>query len=286
MGSHQPSSLFLEIAFQPVVQGYSDILIAELSEVGFDSFNEEDTVLFAYIKEMDFNEGEIHQVLNKYPNLKDLFWSVTRMPEENWNAIWESSYEPVLVAGRCYIRAPFHPASGIRHPASIIDIVIEPKMSFGTAHHETTSLMIESLLDEVVIGKTVLDMGCGTGVLAILASKMGAGRVVAIDYDKWAVENALENVIKNNTSTIDVIRGDASDIPLEQFDVILANINRNTLIEQIPSYATALKKGGGLFLSGFYTEDLPTVEAYAGKHGLRISGTRVKNNWMVAKFNG
>jgi ribosomal protein L11 methyltransferase len=285
MSTIPPSSIFLEIAFQPVVQSYSDILIAELSEAGFDSFNEEEAVLFAYIRESDFNEHAIYQVLQKYPDLKDLFWSVTRMPEKNWNELWESSYEPVLVAGRCYIRAPFHPASGIQDQASRIEIVIEPKMSFGTAHHETTSLMIEALLDEDLTGKAVLDMGCGTGVLAILASRMGASRVVAIDNDPWAVENATENVLKNNTRTIDVIQGDTTVIPPEQFDVILANINRNTLIEQIQSYATVLRKGGSLFLSGFYTEDLPALEACASANGLGIIFSRSKNNWIVAKFN-
>jgi len=325
INSIPPTYLLLEITFQPVSPGWSDILIAELAEIGFDSFNEEETMLLAYIPEADFDEMAIHDVVQKYPELRDLFWRVTRIPEENWNAIWENSYEPVLIAGRCYIRAPFHPplkamsheaqgtkvegrgswvmgrgvdrpASGIRHSyhcearsdaaaVSVFEIVIEPKMSFGTAHHETTSLMIESLLEEDVTNKAVLDMGCGTGVLAILASKMGAGLVVAIDFDERAVDNAIENVAKNNTGTIDVIKGDSSDIPKEPFDVILANINRNTLMEQIPVYANTLGAGGRLFLSGFYTEDLPSIEGHALAFGLRLTDSRSKNNWIIAKFN-
>ncbi|MBE0648608.1 MAG: 50S ribosomal protein L11 methyltransferase [Bacteroidales bacterium] len=285
MNNHQPSSLFLELAFQPVPEGWSDILIAELAETGFNSFTEEEGLLLAYIPESDFNEMAVHQIVQKYPDLKDLFWSITRMPDKNWNAIWESSYEPVLIADRCYIRAPFHPASDIRHPVSVIDIIIEPKMSFGTAHHETTSLMIEALLEEDVTDQAILDMGCGTGILAILASKMGAKRILAVDFDERAVENSMENVMKNNTGNVDVKLGDDPAVAGDPFDVILANINRNTLIEQIPSYAASLRAGGRMFLSGFYSEDLPAIDACAKEQGLSLSGTRMKNNWIVAKFH-
>lgn len=278
--NQNPSSIYLEVAFQPVTTGWSDILIAELSEAGFDSFHEEEEMLLGYISEADFNEMAIHRAVQKYPELKTVVWSVAKMPDKNWNAIWESSYEPVLIAGRCYIRAPFHPPA----TASVIDIVIEPKMSFGTAHHETTSLMIESLLKEELTGKRVLDMGCGTGVLAILASKLGAARVVAIDFDERAVENSIENVAKNNTSSVDVIQGEAADIPSEEFDLILANINRNTLIDQIPSYARVMGSGGILFLSGFYSEDLPAIEARALESGLRLAASGSKHNWVTAKF--
>ncbi|MBN1198838.1 MAG: 50S ribosomal protein L11 methyltransferase, partial [Bacteroidales bacterium] len=165
-----------------------------------------------------------------------------------------------------------------------IEIIIEPKMSFGTAHHETTSLMVEALLEEDLTGKAVLDMGCGTGVLAILASRMGAGKVVAIDVDERAVENARENFEKNHATDGIVVQGDDSAIPEEQFDVILANINLNTLIKQMPAYAGALGAGGILFLSGFYLEDLTVIEECAARLNLGRSGIRKKNNWIVAKF--
>ncbi|NQV02186.1 MAG: 50S ribosomal protein L11 methyltransferase [Bacteroidia bacterium] len=278
--------VYLELAFSTIPEGFVEILTAELAEIGFDSFSEEEHLLLAYIPEDTFDEMKVNQVVQKYPVLKDLFWSVIRIPDKNWNEVWERSYEPVLIAGRCYIRAPFHPPlEDIGHEAHCFEIIIEPKMSFGTAHHETTSLMIDALLEEEVEGKDVLDMGCGTGVLAILASKMGANRIVAIDYDERAVDNALENVEKNNTGNIDVIQGDASGIPVEPFDVILANINRNTLLEQILAYVEALRAGGRLFLSGFYIEDLPVIEKIAAKHGLSLAGSRSKNNWIAAKFN-
>ena len=303
--------IFLEVEFTPVPEGWADILIAELTEIGFDGFSEEGTTLLAYIREEDFNELLIHEVIQKYPSLRSTTWSVTKMPDKNWNEVWESSYDPVLIAGKCYIRAPFHPpleamrheahlssyptpksrdlrfatTSSIQHPGSSIEIIIEPKMSFGTAHHDTTSLMIEALLEEEVAGQDVLDMGCGTGVLAILASRMGASSVVAIDHDERAVENTLENIAKNNTGTIDVIQGDASGIPEDPYDMILANINRNTLIGQIPAYAKALRTGGRLLMSGFYTEDLPVIEECAAEHGLSLAGSRTENNWMAAKFN-
>lgn len=298
MNSIQLPTLFLELAFQPVPEGWSEILIAELSEAGFDSFHEDEEALLAYIPETAFDKNVVHQLMQKYPELKEVSWSVNRMPEKNWNAIWESSYKPVMIAGRCYIRAPFHPAYSIRNsrfairethyqvpdPGSLIEIIIEPKMSFGTAHHETTSLMIEALLEEELTGKSVLDMGCGTGILAILASRMGAHNVIAIDVDERAVENAKENFAKNNTMDGIVIQGDDAAIPEERFDVILANINRNTLIEQMPSYADALGTGGILFLSGFYSEDLPAIEECAAGLNLGRTDVRKKNNWIVAKF--
>ncbi|MFH0761055.1 MAG: 50S ribosomal protein L11 methyltransferase [Bacteroidota bacterium] len=299
----------LEVAFHSIPAGYSEILVAELSEIGFDSFHEEEFALLAFIREKDFNESLIREIIQKFPGLRTVVWRVSRIPDKNWNEIWESNYEPVLIAGKCYIRAPFHTpfeamrhepqATNQKHPATIViarsvttkqqqpihDIIIEPKMSFGTAHHETTALMIEWLLEEEVNGKTVLDMGCGTGVLAILAHKMGAQTVVAIDNDKWAYENASENILKNNAGTIHVIQGDVQDIPGLPYDLILANINRNVLMEQIPVYAQHLTPGGIFFLSGFYTSDLPVIRERAKENGFRFIGTRIKNDWMAVKFS-
>ena len=276
----------LEVAFAPVPEAVIEILIAELTEIGFDSFNEDENSLLAYISEEFFDESVIQQVIPKYPLLKDVYWRVTRMPLKNWNELWENSYEPVLIAEKCYIRAPFHPASGIQHLASnIYEIIIEPKMSFGTAHHETTALMIEWLLGEDVSGKIVLDIGCGTGVLAILALQMGAAEVFAIDYDIWAFENASENVVRNNAGEIRVIHGDVNDIPEKPFDLILANINRNVLLNQVQTYSNALKAGGTLLMSGFYSEDLPVIREQAAEQGFRFVDAREMNNWIVAKFN-
>ena len=286
---------YLEVAFASVPEVMVEIFMAELAETGFDSFKEEEDTLLAYIPEELFVEPAIQKVIQKYRKLKEVFWSVIPLPDKNWNEQWESSYEPVLIAGRCYIRAPFHPASSIdviasgakqQHPASsLYEIIIEPKMSFGTAHHETTALMIEWLLEEDVSGKTVLDMGCGTGVLAILAFQMGAAEVFAIDNDKWAFENTSENVFKNKAREIHVIHGDINEIPKKKVNLLLANINKNVLLEQIPVYANALYEGGTLFLSGFYSDDLPVIRERGEEQHLRFVGTREKNNWMVVKFN-
>jgi len=300
---------YFEVSFSPVPEDYLDILIAELVETGFDSFNEEENTLLAYISEEFFDETAIQKIIQKYPELKEAFRSITRMPDKNWNELWESRYEPVLIADKCYIRTPFHPpypspnpspsregsksplgdlgvSSRIQDPgSSFFEIIIEPKMSFGTAHHETTVLMIEWLLEEDVSGKMVLDMGCGTGVLAILAFQMGAAEVFAIDHDQWAFENVSENVLKNSAGEIQVIHGDINDIPEKPVDLILANINRNVLLDQIPVYANALKDGGTLLMSGFYSQDLPVIREKAEAQHLRFVDAREKNNWMVVKFN-
>jgi len=280
----------IEMTFQQIPEGYGDILTAELLEAGFTGFSGGESALLGYIGETAFNENMIRRIIIKYPQLRNIRWSITRLPDKNWNEEWERNYDPVLIAGTCYIRAPFHapyPASRIPDPESHIEIIIEPKMSFGTAHHETTALMIEWLLDENVSGKKILDMGCGTGVLAILTQKLNAQSVVAIDNDKPAYENACENIRKNNTSpnhVIHVIHGDEYDIPDQIFELILANINRNILMEQIPAYARHLTPGGILFVSGFYAEDFPAIRKKATETGFKLTGTRMKNEWMAVKF--
>lgn len=284
---------YLEVSFNSYPPGYGEILIAELGEIGFDSFSEEENLLLAYIPEYTYNEHAVHRIIQKYPELTGLNFDIVSLPEKNWNEVWESNYKPVLVAGRCLIRAPFHPswedmsheAKTMGHKASGIEIIIEPKMSFGTAHHETTALMIELLLEEHLVGDSVLDMGCGTGVLAILAAKLGARKVVAIDNDPWAATNAKENKERNNCPSVDVILGEALNIPDDGFDLILANINRNILMEQIPVYACRIRPGGRIFLSGFMPDDLQGIEICAVNNGFRAAGVRTRNNWVAARFD-
>ncbi|MEG1763029.1 MAG: 50S ribosomal protein L11 methyltransferase [Bacteroidales bacterium] len=200
--------------------------------------------------------------------------------DENWNAVWESQYEPVLFGNYCFVHAPFHaPRKDVKY-----NIEIEPKMSFGTAHHPTTALIIEYISKEPLQGKRLLDMGCGTGVLAILASKEGASSVDAIDNDVWAYENTLENIERNHTPTIHVEMGDASNLQAKEYDYIIANINRNILLRDITHYAACLPTGGILLLSGFYQEDIAKLEVECNKHRLFYVDYKTREKWAALKF--
>jgi ribosomal protein L11 methyltransferase len=257
-----------------------DILIAELSELGFESFTEEEKHLLAYIPEKDFSDELLagNAYLNELQVINKL--EIKLIVEQNWNAVWESNYEPVIIDKRCQIRAPFHPANDKLE----FDIIIHPKMSFGTAHHETTSQIISILLNEDMTGLKVLDMGCGTGVLAILAMLKGAKSTVAIDFDEWAYNNSIENVALNKVDHIDVQLGDATLLGKEIFDLILANINKNILLADIRAYSKVLKRGGRIIFSGFYTDDLDDIKAESKKNGLAYHSHRDKNKWVVAVF--
>lgn len=271
---------YLEVVLENVPEDLSETLTALLLDIGYESFSEENGIFSAFIAEADYDESRLRAVLSSFDTLKDVPIRVSMLENKNWNEAWESNFEPVLIDGRCLVRAPFHLATeGIEY-----DLCIMPKMSFGTAHHETTSQVISMLMNLDVKDKRVLDMGSGTGVLAILASKMGAGEIVAIDNDEWAYENAKENTEKNNTPNVSVIQGDSGSIPAGSFDIILANINRNILLEQIPSYSASMNTGSILLLSGFYEEDLDVISTRAAEAGLHLLSTGTKNRWMVAKF--
>lgn len=261
---------------------YNDILTAELSQYGYDTFMETDAGLCAYITDDIYSETELQAVLNKYHEMfGEIKFETEKIEKKNWNEEWEKNFEPLVIAGTCSVRASFHPA-----PAGVAyDIVINPKMSFGTGHHETTTLMIENQLTVNHAGKRVLDMGCGTAILAILACKLGAADVLAVDIEDWTVENARENAELNGCPQIDVQLGDAAFIQQEPpFDIILANINRNVLLADLPVYTQLLAPGGTLVMSGFYTEDLAMIEDKALAGRLLFKNKRTKNNWVSVVF--
>ena len=259
----------------------SEILIFDLAGIGFESFSEEESVILAYIPEKDFQQEMLMTIAYCELLLNKNEIDIKLIEDQNWNAVWESNYPPVMIANCCFIRAPFHDPD----PEAEFNILLRPKMAFGTAHHETTALMIETLLDEDVKGKTVLDMGCGTSVLAILASLKGASGIKAIDNDHWAYENSLENVEINGIANIEVLEGDAKDLPTDPvFDLVIANINKNILLRDLNTYAPTLKNGGSIYLSGFYSDDLDDIKNEARKNGLVFVSVKTKNNWAAAVF--
>lgn len=260
---------------------YSEILIAELGEIGYDIFQETEQGFQAYIEEKDFSEQDLQEVLIRYQFAGEFPYELKTIAKQNWNEEWEKNFEPLLIADQVSVRADFHPK-----PESVqYDIVITPKMSFGTGHHETTTLMIENQLTVNHVGKRVLDMGCGTGILAIMAEQLGARQVLGVDIEDWTVENARENADRNNCQTLEIRLGDAAVLAGEApFDIILANINRNVLLADMPVYSSLLQPGGPLVLSGFYTQDLEILQQKAAEHGLAYQSMRTKNNWVSAIF--
>ncbi|MGB3774200.1 MAG: 50S ribosomal protein L11 methyltransferase [Leeuwenhoekiella sp.] len=271
---------YIEYSFKvkPITPGV-DILIAQLAEIDFESFSETEVGLNAYILQ-SLDKADILEGVQVLSNSEfEIEFSKSKIDPVNWNAEWERNFEPIEVDEKCAVRAPFHPKTDV-----LYDIVIEPKMSFGTGHHATTYLMIKHLLKMQIEDKVVLDMGSGTGILTILASMRGARYVDAIDNDRWCYENALENVERNKVSHIRVKHGDVSLLKDTSYDIIIANINRNILIADIPTYANFLKEGGTMLLSGFYTEDIPALTEICNPQGINFIMNFEKNNWVACKF--
>ena len=256
-----------------------DILVAELGSVGFESFTENENGVIAFIQEADWNESLLNDIQILESDEVGFSYEVEEIEQVNWNEEWENNFDPIIVENEVSIRAPFHSNPNLKY-----DIVIEPKMSFGTGHHETTYLMIKHLMALDLTGKKVLDMGCGTGILAIFAELMGAEQIDAIDIDAWCYENSVENIERNHSQNIKVYEGDASMLKGRAYDVIIANINRNILLNDIGTYAESLNANGELYLSGFYTEDIPQINEAAEKNGLVLSVKYERNNWVGLKF--
>lgn len=269
----------ITLKIEPVMP-FSDILMYEMGEIGCESFVTTDDGFKAYIPSSDLNTDALNDILANAGEC-NIQYDINIIPDQNWNAVWESTHEPVLVDDFCWVYAPFH---GTNANAKY-NILIEPKMSFGTAHHATTYMMISLLRDEDITNKTVLDMGSGTAVLAILAEMRGAKYVEAIDNDEWAYNNALENIENNNCKNIKAILGDASALTADKkFQLIIANINRNILLRDMKHYIAVLEQGGTLLLSGFYEHDISAIRQEAESNGMKFETYKERNEWVACKF--
>ncbi len=272
----------VECTFSPFSEITSEICVAKLGLAGYESFTETRQGIKAYIPKSEFDESILQSTLKEMIQFDvNSRYKLHEIPGQNWNKKWEADFNPVIIGNKCIIKAPFHSID----KKFKYEIIIEPKMSFGTGHHETTSLMVEQLLDIDLSGKQVLDMGCGTAVLAILASMCGARKVTAIDNDDWAFRNSLENVERNNCQNINVLLGDSKLIEGEKYDIIMANINRNVLMSDIANYAQCLQDKGTLIMSGFYSEDSRIILDKCREYNLIIELKKQKNNWVAVRLS-
>jgi ribosomal protein L11 methyltransferase len=266
----------IQITFSDLQPEQQEILIAHLTEIGFESFEEKEKQLDAFVAENNYDELLLNNLAYKY----QLTFQKEIIPERNWNEIWESHFNPVIIEDFVAIRADFH--SSIPHIQH--EIIITPKMSFGTGHHATTRMMIQQMKSIDFNGKVVFDFGTGTGILSILAEKLGAERIIAIDNDVWSIENAKENFQRNNTRNIELTQTPLSTLT-GKFDVILANINKHIILENFYSLAEKLKKNGSLVVSGLMIEDEREILQAAENYHLLMQNTQVENNWLCIRFD-
>jgi ribosomal protein L11 methyltransferase len=257
----------------------SEILVAELGELPFESFVESEFGVTAYIQKQLWNENILDDLFILNSPQFIISYKIEEIDQVNWNEEWEKNFEPIDVEGNCHVRAPFHPKTNAE-----FDIIIEPKMSFGTGHHETTHMMIQHLLETDVHGMKTLDMGCGTAILAILAEMKGAKPIDAIDIDNWCYLNSIENAERNNCKEITVYEGDASLLKNKKYDLIIANINRNILLNDMQVYVDCLNLKGTILFSGFYEEDIPFINASCIEKGLTYVKKFQRNNWVSLKY--
>lgn len=276
---------YLEFNFQPIpcTETINDVLSAVLGDIGFESFVSQADGIAAYIPQNLYKEESLQEAILNFPlsdvNIKYTFQEAE---DKDWNQEWEKNFfQPIIIDNQCVIHSTFHHDI----PKARYDIIINPQMAFGTGHHETTSLIISELLDADLQNKSVLDMGCGTSILAILARMRGASPCTAIDIDDWCVRNSLENIVLNKVDNISVSQGDASALAGKgPFDVIIANINRNILINDIKQYVQCMHHGSELYMSGFYVEDIPAIQTEAERNGLKFVNHKQKNRWTAVKF--
>ena len=269
--------VYVEVAAKvSPLEPFRDIFIAQLGAIGFESFSETELGFEAYIQQEEFSKDQLDAAL-AWEGV-ECSYELREIEQVNWNEEWEKNFDPIEVDGRVYIRAPFHQErTGFEYP-----MLIEPKMSFGTGHHQTTHMMIQWLLETSTEGMRVLDMGCGTGILGILAGMRGASHVHGIDIDTWCIENTLENAQRNDVDMSAVVGG--ADALVETYDVICANINLNVLLADMKRYADALSSGGTIFFSGFYQENIPALREAAEAVGLRYEGVKEREQWRSIKM--
>lgn len=266
---------YIQVEFPSVTSEQKDILIAQLASVGFEGFEETDEALKAFIPSKNFHED----VLNEIAGEKTIF-NKSVIKETNWNKVWESNFNPVCVDDFVAVRAEFHQTiKGVQH-----EIIITPKMSFGTGHHATTFMMIQQMGEIDFTGKIVLDFGTGTGVLAILAEKLGAKKIIAIDHDEWSIENANENISNNHCSRIELKKADTASVD-NSFDVILANINKNVILDNFSLLVKHLAPGGVMLLSGLLIDDEDVIFRKSGEYSLHIIQTTVRDNWLCLSIS-
>ena len=274
-------NIYIEYNFKVIPkEPAAEILIAELGAVGFESFVENEDGVTAYIQKEEWNSNILDTIFVLNSDEFSIEYNQNEVEQTNWNAEWEKNFTPIEVDEIVSIRAPFHENPNLKY-----DIVIEPKMSFGTGHHETTHMMVQYLLQLDLNNKQTLDMGCGTGILAIFAEMKGAKPIDAIDIDNWCYENSIENVTRNNCHHISVFEGDSSLLINKKYDLIIANINRNILLMDMKVYANCLNEKGILLLSGFYEEDIPIIDAEVSKYNLKLESFIQRNNWVALKYN-